>query len=178
MFIHLKTLTKGVFIMKKVQSIKFGEFMTGEYAVKQEAQKKARNKKIKHTAQKVTKAGAIGLGFTLIGSPVGAVMGATRAFAESNAVATTAQAVPVNASEWMGQKTLETIAHALDPVIDLLVALSFPIASVIVVGACFYFMFGNPEKAWKGIQNAGLGYVLIQVSPLLLSVLKEIGNAV
>lgn len=89
-----------------------------------------------------------------------------------------AEAVPTTAKEWMGEQTLSMLAHVLDPVVDVLVALSFPIASVVIVGACFFFMFGNPEKAWGMIQNAGLGYVLIQVSPLILNVLKQVGNAV
>jgi len=95
------------------------------------------------------------------------------AFAVSNV-----EAVPASAKEWMGEQTISALAHALDPLVDVLVALSFPIASVIIVGGCFFFMLGNSEKAWSTIQNAGLGYVLIQISPLILSVLKQIGNAV
>jgi hypothetical protein len=94
------------------------------------------------------------------------------------AFAATTEAVPATAKEWMGEQTLSALAHALDPVVDILVALSFPVASVIIVGACFFFMLGNSEKAWSTIQNAGLGYVLIQVSPLILNVLKQVGNAV
>ncbi|MFP5115735.1 hypothetical protein ACSU64_25700 [Bacillaceae bacterium C204] len=78
----------------------------------------------------------------------------------------------------MGTQTLSALAHVLDPVVDVLVALSFPVASVIIVGACLFFMMGNSEKAWTTIQNASLGYVLIQVSPLILDVLKQVGNAV
>lgn len=91
---------------------------------------------------------------------------------------TTEAVVPVNAKEWMGEQTLSALAHVLDPVVDILVALSLPVASVVIVGACFFFMFGNSEKAWGMIQNAGLGYVLIQVSPLILNVLKQVGDAV
>jgi hypothetical protein len=75
-------------------------------------------------------------------------------------------------------QTLSTLAHILDPIVDILVALSFPIASVIIVGSCFQFMFDRADKGWTMIQNAGLGYVLIQVSPLILNVLKQVGNAV
>ncbi|MGG0718647.1 hypothetical protein ABE096_13780 [Robertmurraya massiliosenegalensis] len=94
------------------------------------------------------------------------------------AFAATTEAVPVGATEWMGEQTLSALAHVLDPVVDILVALSFPVASVVIVGACFFFMFGNADKAWGMIQNAGLGYVLIQVSPLILNVLKQVGSAV
>lgn len=100
------------------------------------------------------------------------------AFFPSLASAATPEAVPAGATEWMSAKALETLAHALDPLVDLMVALSFPVASVIIVGACFFFMFGKPERAWTSIQNAGLGYVLIQIMPLLLNVLKEVGGAI
>ena len=78
----------------------------------------------------------------------------------------------------IADKSLEMLATVLDPVIDILVAISFPIASVIMVGACFWFMIGNSEKGWSMIMNAGLGYVLIQLSPLFLDILRTVGEAV
>lgn len=74
--------------------------------------------------------------------------------------------------------SLEVLATILDPVVDILIAISFPIASVIMIGACFWFMIGNSEKAWSMIMNAGLGYVLIQLSPLFLDILRTVGEAV
>ncbi|WP_433957016.1 hypothetical protein [Cytobacillus horneckiae] len=135
------------------QTMTFNEFMSGSY-----------NKKEKKNHWKVAR--RIG---TSIAVPL--VMA-------KPAFAATTEAVPATAKEWMGEQTLSALAHALDPVIDILIALSFPIASVVIVGACFFFMFGNAEKAWGMIQNAGLGYVLIQVSPLILNVLKQVGNAI
>ncbi|AJK89335.1 MULTISPECIES: hypothetical protein [Lysinibacillus] len=78
----------------------------------------------------------------------------------------------------IADKSLEILATALDPIVQILVAISFPIASVIMVGACFFFMLGNSEKAWGMIMNAGLGYVLINLSPLFLQILKQIGEAI
>ncbi|WGT38223.1 hypothetical protein QH639_20780 [Lysinibacillus sp. 1 U-2021] len=90
--------------------------------------------------------------------------------------------IPVNAiaqpTGIIADKSLEMLATILDPVVQVLVAISFPIASVIMVGACFWFMIGNGEKAWSIIMNAGLGYVLIQMSPLFLDILRTIGEAV
>ena len=74
--------------------------------------------------------------------------------------------------------SLEMLATVLHPVIDILVAISFPIASVIMIGACFFFMIGNTEKAWSMIMSAGLGYVLIQLSPMFLDILRTVGEAV
>lgn len=81
-------------------------------------------------------------------------------------------------ANFIADKSLEILATALDPVIQILVAISFPIASVIMVGACFFFMLGNSERAWGMIMNAGLGYVLVQLSPLFLEILRQIGKAV
>lgn len=75
-------------------------------------------------------------------------------------------------------KSLEMLANVLDPLIQIMVAISFPIASVIMIGGAFFFMLGNSEKAWQTIFNAGLGYVIIQMSPLLLEILRQIGKAV
>lgn len=74
--------------------------------------------------------------------------------------------------------SLNMLANVLDPVIQILVAISFPIASVIMIGACFLFMVSQSEKAWSTIFNAGIGYVLIQMSPLFLNILREVGKAV
>jgi nitrate reductase NapE component len=153
---------------------KFNEFMSGEYKVKEKQKRQRRAKKVTQLAAAavlpVATCGAVGtIGFAM------------KAFAATNAVPVmlgAPVAVEVGAKAWAGHQALSTLAHALDPVVDILVALSFPIASVVIVGSCFLFMFGNSEKAWTGIQNAGLGYVLIQVSPVILDVLKQVGSAV
>ncbi|MEK3995911.1 hypothetical protein MKY29_14235 [Psychrobacillus sp. FSL K6-2365] len=79
---------------------------------------------------------------------------------------------------FIADTSLEMLANVLDPLVQIMVAISFPIASVIMIGGCFFFMIGNSEKAWQTIMNAGLGYVLIQLSPLFLNILREVGEAV
>ncbi|KMY49263.1 hypothetical protein [Peribacillus loiseleuriae] len=135
----------------KTQSMSISEFMSGSY------------KKEKKNFISLRAAATISVPFLL--SPL-------RAFASGP------EAITVGATQYIGEKTLETIAHALDPLVDLMVALSFPVCSVIIVGACFFFMLGKSDRAWSSIQNAGLGYVLIQIMPLLLNVLKEVGGAI
>jgi hypothetical protein len=152
-----------------MKTINFNDFMSGDYKVK-EKQKKQRR------MAKTTKLASAALLPLATGGAIGTMGFAMKAFAMTSV--STPLAVEVTAKEWMGEQALSTLAHVLDPVVDILVALSFPIASVVIVGSCFLFMFGNSEKAWTGIQNAGLGYVLIQVSPLILNVLKQVGNAV
>src|SRR5690606_2986321 len=155
-----------------MQTIAFNEFLSGEYKEK----KRLKRKKV---IAKTTKIASSALIPIATGGALGTLGVAKMVFASDSAIpVSTVESVPVGAKEWMGEQTLSTLAHVLDPVIDILVALSFPIASVVIVGACFLFMFGNSEKAWAMIQIAGLGYVLIQVSPLILDVLKQVGNAV
>ncbi|ULT55384.1 hypothetical protein L1999_20080 [Neobacillus drentensis] len=155
-----------------MKTIQFHDFMTGEYKVKEKKRRNNRVKKVAHLASAavlpLATCGAVGtLGFAM------------KAFAATTSTPVSAPVViEVGAKEWMSEHTLSTLAHVLDPLVDIMVALSFPIASVIIVGSCFFFMFGKSEKAWDGIMKAGLGYVLIQVSPLILDVLKQVGNAV
>lgn len=101
-------------------------------------------------------------------------------------VITQAPTLPVNITStpemiptgFIADSSLTMLANVLDPLVQIMVAISFPIASVIMIGGCFFFMIGNSEKAWQTIMNAGLGYVLIQLSPLFLAILKEVGEAV
>ncbi|MDR4948117.1 hypothetical protein [Neobacillus cucumis] len=159
--------------MRKTTKINFNEFMNGEFRVK-EKEKKQR------IIKKATKLGTASILPIVTCGSVGTLGFAMTALAATtNAVpVSTPIAVTASAKEWMSSQTLSTLAHVLDPLVDIMVALSFPIASVIIVGSCFFFMFGKSEKAWDGIMKAGLGYVLIQVSPLILNVLKQVGNAV
>jgi len=79
---------------------------------------------------------------------------------------------------FISDASTELLATALDPVIEVLKAISLPIASVIIVGACFMFMFNNAEKGYDMIMKAGLGYILIQLSPMLLKILRQVGESV
>lgn len=139
----------------RTQTISFEDFMGGTY--------KKKEKKLQPQLKAVAK--------SAVAVPI--ISGLTTKYAFA-----TEPSVTAGAAEWMGEKTLSALAHVLDPVVDILVALSFPVASVIIVGACFFFMLGNSERAWSTITNASLGYVLIQVSPLILNVLKQIGSVV
>ena len=147
-----KSLSLGGSKMK-TQTMSLGEFMSGSY-------KNPQSKNLWKSAGRIATSIAVPL---VVAKPV---------------FAATPNAVPAGATQYLGEKSLEVIAHALDPLIDLMVALSFPVCSVIIVGSCFFFMLGKSERGWTGIQNAGLGYVLIQIMPMLLSVLKAIGGAV
>lgn len=91
------------------------------------------------------------------------------------AMSDTPQMIPTG---FIADKSLEMLATVLDPLVQIMVAVSFPIASVIMIGGCFFFMLGNSERAWQTIMNAGLGYVLVQLSPLFLAILRQVGDSV
>lgn len=80
--------------------------------------------------------------------------------------------------EVVGGTTLQILATALDPVVDIMVAISLPIASVIMVGAGFFFMLGNSEKGWDIIFKCGMGYIFIQIAPFLIDILGMVGEAI
>ena len=90
-------------------------------------------------------------------------------------ISSTPEMIPTG---YIADTSLEMLATVLDPLVQIMVAVSFPIASVIMIGGAFFFMLGNSEKAWQTIFNAGIGYVIIQMSPLLLDILRKVGEAV
>lgn len=74
----------------------------------------------------------------------------------------------------IADKSLDMLASILDPVVQVMVAISFSVASVIMIGVFFFFMMRNNERAWSMIMNAGIGFVLIQLSTLFLDILRTV----
>ena len=72
----------------------------------------------------------------------------------------------------------DKMLHAFDPLITLVQALAYPVAMVVVLGGALFIMIGNKEKGFTLMQNAGLGYVLVQLTPLVLNILVEAMKAV
>lgn len=88
-------------------------------------------------------------------------------------------AIPTGAvTDHVAGASLDVLTTIMNPIIDILVALALPVASLMMVGACFFIILGQKEKAYSIIFNSAIGYVLIQMSPLLLSLLKTAGTAV
>ena len=142
--------------MAKTEVIKFRDFMDGTWKIAERDKKK-----LTRLTDGLIKAGAM------------VPLALAPAFHAS-----AAESVKTVASHAIAGTTLQILAHALDPVAQILVALSLPIASIVLIGGCYFFLFGNSEKAWSTIQNAGLGYVLIQLSPLFIKVLEQIGKSI
>lgn len=83
------------------------------------------------------------------------ILGATPAFAQSN------------------DALYDTMLHAFDPLITLVKVVAYPIATVVVLGGALFIMIGNKEKGFAMMQSAGLGYVLVQLTPLFLKVMVD-----
>lgn len=74
--------------------------------------------------------------------------------------------------------TKEKILHAFDPLIDLAISLSYPIAGVMIAGGCLFIMIGMRERGMDMLKNAALGYILVQLSPTLLRLLVGVGGSI
>ncbi|MEJ9151060.1 hypothetical protein [Bacillus smithii] len=71
----------------------------------------------------------------------------------------------------------EKITNAFMPLVELVKGLSYPIALLIMSGGGVMLMLGNKEKGYSMIQNASIGYILVQMMPLLMKLLVEIAKA-
>jgi hypothetical protein len=67
----------------------------------------------------------------------------------------------------------DKMLHAFDPLIDLVQAVAYPIAMVVILGGSIMVMMRQPEKGFGLIQSAGLGYVLVQMTPMILNILVD-----
>lgn len=65
------------------------------------------------------------------------------------------------------------LVHAFDPLIDMIQALAYPVCMVVVLGGALFIMIGNKEKGFAMMQGAGLGYVLVQLTPMILNILVD-----
>ncbi len=72
---------------------------------------------------------------------------------------------------------MDKVTGAFTPVIELVRALSYPIGLVMMLGGGLFVMIGNSERGLAMIQKAGLGYVLIQMLPILMDLLVDIARS-
>lgn len=63
------------------------------------------------------------------------------------------------------------MVHAFDPLVNIIQALAYPVAMIVVLGGALFIMIGNKEKGFSMMQGAGLGYVLVQLTPMVLNIL-------
>lgn len=137
----------------RTESIKFNDFMDGKY-------KKTRKRNKGIHLKSITRG--------LVTIPM--VAGLSN---HHSTFAATQESVPV-----VAEVTKDSIIHAFDPLIDLMIDLALPIAGVMITGGALLIMIGQKDKGFTLIMNSGIGYVLVNLSPLLLSLLESVGKAI
>ena len=71
----------------------------------------------------------------------------------------------------------ERITGAFNPIIQLLQAVSYPIAFVCAALAILLIMIGQKRKGLEIIKWAAIGYILMQLLPSFMSILHSVGGA-
>jgi hypothetical protein len=135
---------------------------------------------IKRTVKKFNKkADAHGLKASLTTLATGATaVSITNKFFSSTAYA--AEAIPVMTmpGEYVKGAAKEKIVEAFMPLVDMIQALSYPVALVMLTGGALLFMINQKDKGIGLIQNASIGYILVQLMPMMMRLLVGIGNTV
>jgi hypothetical protein len=159
-------------MFKRTETIRFSEFMSGEYGRKG----KRANKAILASTSIIPLLALTPKAFAAESlNPCGQVL----------AVSTPA-AIPVNvitdgaakAGEAVGKELIAGLAHLFDPLIDLLVGISFPVASALILFKLFMGFFQDQGQVWEGIGKVTIVYVLIQMFPIFSGILKQLGTLV
>lgn len=72
----------------------------------------------------------------------------------------------------------KTVDGLFAPIMDLMRAAGLPVCGVMLGYAAFLFMCAKNERAWRLIQGAGIGYIVLNLIPLILNIFTQIGNTV
>ncbi|MCM3160971.1 hypothetical protein [Metabacillus litoralis] len=67
----------------------------------------------------------------------------------------------------------DKMVTAFDPLIILVQSLAYPIATVVVLGGAIMVMIGQKDKGYSLMMSAGLGYVLVNMTPMILNILVD-----
>jgi hypothetical protein len=135
---------------KRVGTVR--EFLRGEDAIKREV-KKLDRKLIEH-------------GLTTALTTVG------------GSLVLTVRAGATSPTEYIKETAKQKIVDAFKPLIEMVQALSYPIALIMLTGGALCFMIGQKDRGISLIQNAAIGYILVHIMPLLMEILVGIGNSV
>lgn len=141
----------------KTEAIKYSDYMAGQ---------RFGEKKRKDVGGTLKKAGTLAAGsLFLLKSPM-----ALAATVDPNGIA-------VEASGAVGGAVKSQIIHAFDPLVDLMISLSLPLASVILTGAALMILINQKERGYAMMMQASIGYVAVQLIPLFVKILAGIGGA-
>jgi heme A synthase len=163
-----KLIIRGVLKMAAVKSYSIGEFMAGKHRETwvDRARQSAELKKLR-------KAIGYAVPISYMSLTAGkSVLAHDKAITYAT-VSDFKTAIPV-----MGTDSKQMILSAFDPLIDLIQALAYPIAGVMIAAGCLYIMVGSREKGMDMLRNASIGYILVHLSPLFLKILVGLGGTV
>lgn len=71
----------------------------------------------------------------------------------------------------------ERIIWAFQPLIDLIQGVSYPLAFLVLTASLFLLMFGQKAQALKLARGAAIAYLLMQLLPGLMLLLRDVGKA-
>jgi hypothetical protein len=111
-------------------------------------------------------------------SAVPLMLAAKPAFAcgdATTAIATGGQVVTAGA---ISDAVKEKIVNAFDPIIELITQLSFPIAGIMITGGALLIQCGLQDKGSTMITRGSIGFIIVQLAPMMLDLLFGIGAAV
>jgi len=162
--------------MTETMNIK--EFMNGDYGAKKKWNKAKKN---------INKYAPVAIRVSII---VGSVIVFNQFIDITSASADIGGSIPVtvNPSEsispdggvknFIDGQLYSRIIKAFEPVIFLIKAVSYPIATLVALGGGLFIMIGNKEKGFGLIQQAAIGYLIVQMIPLLMKLLVEIAKSI
>ncbi|WP_251529872.1 hypothetical protein [Metabacillus litoralis] len=81
-------------------------------------------------------------------------------------------------SSWARGEMYEKVVHAFEPIVSLVQEFSYPIGLVVMLGGGLFVMIGNRDKGFSLIQQARIGYILVQSLPMLMDMLVEIAKSI
>jgi hypothetical protein len=88
-------------------------------------------------------------------------------------------AIPAMAMPILGTVNMtNTIVHAIDPLIQLVQGLSYPVGFIMICAGALVIMTGNRQKGMHMIKWAAIGYVLMQFAPGIMAILIEVGKSI
>jgi hypothetical protein len=89
-----------------------------------------------------------------------------------SAQAATVESYPV--TSMTSDQIYDKMLTAFEPINTLIQALAYPVAGIVVLFGAVMVLISQKEKGFTLMSNAGLGIILVNLMPMLLSILVEI----
>jgi formate/nitrite transporter FocA (FNT family) len=112
----------------------------------------------------------------MVGSLIaGAGIGTLATLIPHTQQAVPAMAMPMPALGLMNMTDM--ITKAVDPLIQLVQGLSYPVGFIMICAGALVIMTGNKQKGLHMIKWAAIGYILMQFAPGIMHILIQVGVA-